>query len=103
MNTDPGIRDDAGACDAREPDLPPRARSVGVVAWCSFLVASAATMVVFAYVDPEAVEIAGMPDWFRNRLTVYALGFFSLWAVAASSAALALYMAHTERALPPKQ
>jgi hypothetical protein len=55
-------------------------------------------MVVFAFVDPAAMEIADAPDWIRDRLTVYALGFFFLWLVAASAAALAIYMAHTDRA-----
>jgi hypothetical protein len=97
MNTTPTAPESAGGCDACGRDLPPRARRVGVVAWCSFLVASAATMLVFAFVDPEAVEIAGASAWLQDRLTVYALGFFFFWLVAASSAALTIYMAHTDR------
>ena len=71
-------------------ELSPRARTLGVVVWCSFLAASGATMVLFAFFDPE------MP-WLGDRRTTYALGFFFFWAVAACSAALTMYMARTER------
>jgi hypothetical protein len=71
-------------------DLSPRARVVGVVVWCSFLAACGATALIFAFFDPESL-------WFGHRQTVYALGFFFFWAVAAISAALAMYMARTER------
>jgi hypothetical protein len=106
MSTEPAAREPFGggdACDACGRELPPFARTVGVVSWCSFLVASAATTVVFAFVDPEAVEVAGAPGWFRDRLTVYALGFFFFWFVAAAAASLTLYMALTDRggARPP--
>jgi hypothetical protein len=80
-------------------ELTPRARTVGVVIWCSFLAAAAGTMVLFALVDPSAVEPGITPPWWTTRHTVYALGFFFFWIVAAASAALAIYMAHTER--PP--
>lgn len=79
-------------------DLSPRIRTVGVVSWCSFLVAAAATMVVFAFVDPQSVHVPDGPDWTRDRRTIYALGFFAFWIVAAGSAALTMYMAHTDRA-----
>ncbi len=70
-------------------ELSPRARSVGVVVWCSFLTACGATAVLFAFVDPDLL-------WHVESLTIYALGFFFFWAVAAVSAALASYMASTE-------
>ena len=77
-------------------DLPPRARTVGVVVWCSFLAAAAATMVVFAFLDPAGLSHDKMPSWWTSRRAVYAVGFFFLWAVAAGAAALTIYMAHTE-------
>lgn len=70
-------------------ELSPRARSVGVVVWCSFLTACGATTLLFAFVEPDLF-------WHADSLTTYALGFFFFWAVAAASAALALYMARTE-------
>lgn len=72
-------------------ELPPHARTLGVVAWCSFLVAGAATMVLFAFLDPAVLP------WLLTRHAVYALGFFFFWMVAALAAALAIYMARTER------
>lgn len=71
-------------------DLSPRARAVGVFVWCSFLTACIGTMVLFAFFEPEMF-------WHGERLTSYALGFFFLWVVAGSSAALTLYMVRTER------
>lgn len=78
-------------------ELPPRARTVGVVIWCSFLAAAGGTMVLFAFLDPSAFQKGLVPDWWTGRHSVYALGFFLLWLVAACSAALAIYMAHTEK------
>lgn len=68
-------------------DLSPRARTVGVVVWCSFLAACGATAILFALFDPVMLWQGG------DRRTTYALGFFFFWAVAAISAALSTYMA----------
>jgi hypothetical protein len=78
-------------------ELPPRGRTVGVVIWCSFLAAAAGTMLLFAFLDPDAFQRGILPEWWVDRHTVYALGFFFFWLVAASSAALTIYMAHTDR------
>ena len=77
-------------------ELPLRARTAGVVAWCSFLTACGATTVLFAFFDPETLRY-GDAGWWPSRHTAYALGFFFFWLVAACSAALTIYMAHTER------
>jgi hypothetical protein len=58
--------------------------------WCSFLAACGASVVLFAFLDPVML-------WSGDRRAAYALGFFFFWAVAACSAALAMYMARTER------
>jgi hypothetical protein len=84
---------------APAPELTPRARTVGVVTWCSFLAAAGATTVLFAFLDPAAVQRGDVPPWWTSRHTVYAVGFFFCWLVAACSAALTIYMAHTDR--PP--
>jgi hypothetical protein len=78
-------------------ELPPRARTVGVVIWCSFLAAAGGTTVLFAFLDPGAFQQGVVPDWWSSRRAVYALGFFLLWLVAACAAALTIYMAHTDR------
>lgn len=77
-------------------ELPQRARSAGVIAWCSFLAAGVATTVVFAFFDPATVPAGDVPGWWQSRRAVYAVGFFFFWCVAALSAALTLYMLRTE-------
>ena len=73
-------------------------RHLGVLLWCSFLAACAATMVAFALVDPDAMRGHGeVPHWWTTRMTVYALGFFFFWIIAALSSALTVYMLRTER------
>src|SRR5450432_1386975 len=66
---------------------------VGLVTWSSFLAAGMAGMLFFAAVDPQLLRDAG-PRIFDNlnREAGYALGFFFFWALAASAAALSVYM-----------
>jgi hypothetical protein len=78
-------------------DLTPRARDVGVVAWCSFLAAGAGAMTLFAFVDPGQLQLEGLPGLWRNRLALYAIGFFVLWGMSALAATLTLYMVRTSR------
>jgi hypothetical protein len=67
-------------------------RVIALVAWCSFLAAAVATMICFAYVDPQSALTSGMaPSWWSRR-TVYAAGFFGFWLACAGASALALYM-----------
>jgi hypothetical protein len=87
----------------REPqdahhDLPPRARDVGVIAWCSFLAAGAGTMVTFAFFDPASIPLDAVPMFWQSRPALYAIGFFLFWGMAAFSAALTLYMVRTSSA-----
>ncbi|MEP7242062.1 MAG: hypothetical protein ABI885_00090 [Gammaproteobacteria bacterium] len=77
-------------------ELTPRGRTIGVVIWCSFLAAAGGTTLTFALFDPGAIQGGELPSWWIDRRTVYALGFFCLWLVAAISAALTIYMAHTD-------
>jgi hypothetical protein len=73
-------------------ELPPRVRLIALVAWCSFLAAATATMICFAYVDPQSALTSGMaPSWWSRR-TVYALGFFGFWLACAGASALTVYM-----------
>ncbi len=66
---------------------------VGLVLWSSFLAAGLAGMLFFAAVDPLMLRDAG-PQRFEtlSREAGYALGFFFFWALAASAAALSVYM-----------
>jgi hypothetical protein len=78
-------------------ELSPRARTVGVVVWCSFLAAAAGTTILFAFLDPMAFREGVVPHWWSDRHSVYALGFFFIWVIAACSATLAIYRAHTDK------
>ena len=76
-------------------DLSPRAQSIGVIVWCSFLSAAAATAVAFALLDPQSLAAGSPPAWWTSRLAVYAIGFFFFWILAAGASALTLYMLST--------
>jgi hypothetical protein len=64
-----------------------------LVLWSSFLAAGVASMLFFAAVDPLMLRDAG-PQRFENlsREAGYGLGFLFFWALAASAAALCVYM-----------
>ena len=68
-----------------------RARNLMWILWPSFLMAGVASAVVFALVDPLDVLFLGHLQ--AGRLTVYTLGFFVFWAMAALSSALTLRIA----------
>ncbi|MFC4444300.1 hypothetical protein [Castellaniella denitrificans] len=61
------------------------------ILWPSFLMAGAASAVVFALVDPLDVVFLGHLQ--AGRLTVYTVGFFIFWIMAALSSALTLRIA----------
>ena len=71
----------------------PRGRAVLTIAWCSFLTASVATMLLFALVDPapmaQAVGAAAAP---ADRTARYSFGFLFLWVIGAASAGLSAWM-----------
>lgn len=57
------------------------------VAWPAFLMAGVLEMVVFAFVDPQALE------WFDQPLTmsrqgVYTVSFFAFWLIIMTASAL---------------
>jgi hypothetical protein len=69
-------------------ELGHRARSIATISWSAFLAAALATMLCFAFLDPEALRDGNPPAWWSNRLRVYALGFFFFWLIGLVSAAL---------------
>ncbi len=84
--------------DAQRPALAPWARKIAVVGWTSFLAASVATMLFFAWIDPATLaEVADAPLP-EDRMTGYAIGFFFFWTICAGAAALAVYVLRTGRA-----
>ncbi|WCM91832.1 hypothetical protein M5C99_15795 [Acidovorax sp. NCPPB 2350] len=57
------------------------------IAWPAFLVAGLIEMVVFAFVDPEALHWFDQP-LALSRQGVYTVAFFVFWALAMLSGAL---------------
>ena len=82
----------------------PRLRQdVAIVTWPSFLVASVATMICFAFIDPVLVGNDDYPPpAFASRMSGYALGFFFFWLISALSSLLTLYLARTARPEAPE-
>jgi len=69
---------------------------IAVVIWSSFLVASVATMVFFAFIDPEyLIDLLNRPWWLPSRMSGYALGFFFFWFITACAASMTAYMLDT--------
>lgn len=66
-------------------ELSPRAIRFGVIVWPSFLIAGVATMVFFAFVDPQDLNLISFPRLSFSRELGYTLGFFLLWTMTALS------------------
>ena len=66
----------------------PRVLTVMMVAWPSFLMASVLEMLVFALVDPHALQGAGNIPLDLSATGVYSLAFFLFWAAIAAAGAL---------------
>lgn len=78
---------------ALEPhELSPRARSIGVTIWASFLAACAGTMFFFAFIAPDDLVGESPDESMIDHLGIYTLGFFGLWLLAALASALSLYL-----------
>ena len=81
-------------------DIGARSRAIGVIAWSAFLAAAVATMVCFALVDPLAIAAGETPQWWTDRLHVYAVGFFFFWIIGLIAAALCWQLATAPRREP---
>lgn len=69
---------------------------LGVLLWCSFLAACAATMFFFAYFDPPLLAADDSPPpWLADRRTGYAVGFFFFWAICTIASFLTAYLIDT--------
>ncbi len=67
-------------------------RTLGVVLWPSFLVASIGTMVFFACFDPrDLVQVATWPMALDRRWG-YSLGFFLFWMLTLMASGLTAYL-----------
>jgi len=86
--------------DAGIPQQKPwrrRSQIYAAVGWSSFLAASFATMLFFAFVDPADYEWMGGETLEKTRMTGYALGFFFFWAVTALTGVVVAYLIRSTR------
>jgi len=93
---DAGVALNSAASDSNESggsrELGRRARAIGTLLWASFLAASVGTMFFFAFIAPEELLGIGAGSSRIDRMGVYTLGFFGLWALSALASALTLYV-----------
>ena len=93
---DAGVALSTAASDSHESaggrELGRRARAIGTLLWASFLAASVGTMFFFAFIAPEELLGIGTGSSRIDRMGVYTLGFFGLWALSALASALTLYV-----------
>jgi hypothetical protein len=77
------------------------AQVLAAVLWPSLLAASFATMLFFAFVDPEVLHEGAGTDIESSRMAVYGITFFFFWLVAALSSAVSAYLIHTSPGRAP--
>lgn len=83
-------KDPEGGRDA-EAAAPARAGLTAL--WCSFLAASLATMLFFAFVDPAPVVAVLRPtELLPDRTALYSLGFLFFWAMCALASGLTAWL-----------
>jgi hypothetical protein len=72
-----------------------RKRDIGTVLWIAFLAACVGTFVIFAVLDPEALNDAWVLPWEMGRRLAYSLGFLFLFMVSLVASALTVFMIRT--------
>jgi len=81
------------------PEIPgrwsQRKRDVGTVIWIAFLSACVGTFVIFAVLDPEALNDAWVLPWEMGSRLAYSLGFLFLFCVSLIASALTVFMIRT--------
>ncbi|HTT09408.1 MAG TPA: hypothetical protein VMG60_00815 [Burkholderiaceae bacterium] len=61
------------------------------ILWPAFLVAAAAELLFFALFDPSDLRLFGVPIEI-DRVSVYTMGFFFFWAMAAAASAMTVLL-----------
>jgi len=72
-----------------------RKRDIGLSIWIAFLAASVGTLVIFAVMDPEALNDAWVLPWEMGRRLAYSLGFLFLFIVSLIASSLTVFMIRT--------
>ena len=61
------------------------------VLWPSFIVAAVAELIIFSLIDPVDLHVFNVPIE-AERMPVYTVGFFFLWAITATASALTVFL-----------
>jgi hypothetical protein len=72
-----------------------RKRDIGIVIWIAFLSACVGTFIIFAVLDPEALNDAWVLPWEMGRRLAYSLGFLFLFVVSLIASGLTVFMIRT--------
>jgi hypothetical protein len=72
-----------------------RRRDIGISVWIAFLAACIGTFVIFAVMDPEALNDAWVLPWEMGRRLAYSLGFLFLFIVSLIASGLTVFMIRT--------
>ena len=72
-----------------------RRRDLGVSIWIAFLAACVGTFVIFALMDPEALNDAWVLPWHMGNKLAYSLGFLFLFLVSLLASGLTVFMIRT--------
>lgn len=70
-------------------------RDFGVAFWIAFLAACVGTFVIFALLDPEALNDAWVLPWEMGPRLAYSLGFLFLYLVSLFASGLTVFMVRT--------
>ena len=70
-------------------------RDFGVAFWIAFLAACVGTFVIFALLDPEALNDAWVLPWEMGSRLAYSLGFLFLYLVSLFASGLTIFMVRT--------
>jgi hypothetical protein len=72
-----------------------RKRDIGISIWIAFLAACVGTMIIFAALDPEALNQAWVLPFEMGRKLAYSLGFLFLFCVSFLASGLTTFMIRT--------
>ncbi len=64
------------------------------ILWPSFIAAGIGVGIIFTLIDPMELVVLG-DRVHASRTTIYSLGFFVLWAIAAMASAMSCFLAKT--------
>ena len=71
-------------------------QALGGTLWPSFLIAAVASVVFFASIDPETLQVQTLPGLELSRMAGYTIGFFMFWGVGLTSSVLTLILARAD-------